>query len=212
MSSVSDLISELGDHGFTDTSTARKVSVINDSIWEICGREPWPFLEKSIDLNFDGSSATPSNFPSDFRAALKVVRIDNGLRIPYMRLDDAEEMFATELTEAGDPYAFYFLAGSMKFVRIPAAATGLLRMRYIHTPAAVTSGTAEAGIIIPARHHRAILLGALWKLYDMEDDIELAQRFQGNFEKRMNDMRQDLWARQYDSPDYIHVFDTDDNL
>jgi len=62
---VSEIIDDLEDHGFEDTSEARKLAALNDTLWDVTGREPWPFLEKSVALSFNGSSSTPTNLPSD---------------------------------------------------------------------------------------------------------------------------------------------------
>lgn len=213
MATVADILSELSDHGFTDTSTARKLAVINDTIQDICSREPWPFLEKSINLNFDGSSNIPSNFPSDFRAALKLVDTVTGRVLEWSRLDDFDEAIATaaaQLTQ-GAPYSYYFVGDKLYVWPTPPVATGLVRMRYLLVPADVTDTTDDTALsaIFPRRHQRVITLGALWKLYDMEDDPDIAVRFQSNFEARLQTMRQDLWRKQYDKSDTVHVIDTD---
>jgi len=212
MASVADILSELSDHGFTDTSTARKLSVINDTIQDICSREPWPFLEKSITLTFDGTNTTPSNFPSDFRASLKLVDTNTGRVLEWNRLDDFDEAIATataQLTQ-GAPYAYYFVGSTLYVWPVPPA-TATVRMRYLSVPVDVTDTTDDATLatIFPRRHQRVITLGALWKLYDMEDDPDIAVRFQSNFEARMQTMRQDLWRHQYDKADSVHISDAD---
>lgn len=213
MASVNDILSELSDHGFTDTSTTRKLASINDAIQEICSREPWPFLEKTITLTFSGSSATPSNWPSDFRAALKLVDAGTGRVLNWTRLDDFDEAVATSAAQAtqGDPYIYYIVGGNQLYVWPIPPASSTVRMRYLYVPSDVNDTTTDNQLsaIIPRRHHRVIFLGAVWKLYDMEDDPDLAARFEGHFENRMATMRNDLWRNQYDQPDSVHIMDAD---
>lgn len=212
MSSVSDILSELSDHGFTDTGTPRKVAAINDTIQDICSREAWPFLEKTITLAFGGSSPVASNFPTDFRAALKLTDTTTGRTLSWARLDDFDESVATTAAQAtaGSPTTYYFIGSALYVWPVPPATT-TLRLRYLSIPADVTESTDDATLstIIPRRHHRVITLGALWKLYDMEDDPDLAARFEGHFENRMSTMRNDLWRLQYDATDQVHIIDTD---
>lgn len=203
---VPAILSVLNDHGFTDTSTTRKVEVINDTIYDICSREPWPFLEKSVTLTFNGSSGTPTNQPTDFRAVLTVINPSTGRAVKPERLDDFIEAYGSQLTSTGDPICWYWEADVLKVWPIPSSTTTLL-VKYLANPTEVTDTSVESAIIIPKRHHRAIVLGAVYKLYDMEDDVELSSRFEQNYEKRLVTMRDDLWKKQYQVPDYIH--DTD---
>lgn len=204
MASIPDMIAELDDYGFEDTADTRKVAQINNAIWDICSREPWPFLEKEISLNFDGVSATPTNLPSDLSAVLKITNTTTGQRVNPIRLDDLEDNYATQITTVGTPQVYYFLADDLNLTPIPPAATGQWRMKYISWPAAVNSLSLESSIVIPARHHQAIMYGTLARLNAMEDDSELGDYFEAKGEKKIQLMRNDLWRHHYDGPDFIH--------
>ena len=123
MSTVAEIITEMGDWGFADYSSTRKVSAINNAYWDVAGREPWPFLEKEINLNFDGSSATPSNAPSDLSAVLKITNIATGQRLTPCRLDDLEDNWSQQISQVGTPFVYYFLKDTLKTVPISSAAT-----------------------------------------------------------------------------------------
>lgn len=207
MSDVSEILSELGDHGFSDTSTTRKVGVINDTIWEICARSPWPFLEKTVDLTFNGISAVPTNVPSDLRAILGLAMKTDGRMLSYYRIEEVDKLFGTSgVDTTGTVFGWYQQAGVPTFVQIPNTSDSI-RMRYIMIPPKITDTTLEAGIIIPPRHHRVITLGSLYKLYDMEDDPDLSARFETHYENRIQMMTDDLWHQQYDQPEYIVISD-----
>jgi len=58
-------------------------------------------------------------------------------------------------------------------------------------------------VLLPSRHHKAIVYGALSKLYVMQDDIELGAYFSQLMENRIQTMTDDVMHRQFDRPDYI---------
>lgn len=206
MASVQDWIDELNDHGFTDTSITRKVALINDTIWDICSREPWPFLEKSATLNFDGASPVPTNQPGDFRAVLSLVRSDTGDPLDPERYDVMQRKYGQTLLQSGQPVAYYFLKNKLNIYFVPSSSQ-TLTLEYLCNHAAVSQSSVEADVLIPAQHHRAVLLGTLYKLYDMDDDFDIGASFQAQYEDRIDKMRNQLWQVQFDRPDRIYGID-----
>lgn len=206
MSSVQELIDEFNDHGFTDTSITRKVSLINDTIWDICSREPWPFLEKTATLNFDGTSPNPTNQPSDFKAVLALKRDDNGDPLDPERYDVMQRKYGQTLTQSGQPVAYYFLGNKINIYFVPDSGT-TLTLEYLAQHPVLSQGSVEADILLPPQHHRVIALGSLYKLYDMDDDFDIGASFQQQYEDRIMKMRSELWVRQYDRPDRIYGID-----
>lgn len=200
---VQDMLDEIDDHGFTDTSTARKVAMLNDALYDAAGRDKWPHLETTITLTFDGSSAVPTNLPTDFQAPIDLIRTSDRLKLAWSRIEILDGQ-SIDFTETGDPTDYYLLGETLYVWPIPGASTEV-RMRYFKTPEALTSATLSAAIDWPVRYHRIITLGALSKLYDMEDDPELAVRFQQAFEQRLQVMAGDVFQRQLDRPDVIYT-------
>lgn len=200
---VQDMLDEIDDHGFTDTSTARKVAMLNDAMYDAASRNKWPHLETTVTLTFDGTNALPSNLPADFEAPIDLIRTSDNVKLAWKRIEilDGE---ATDFTATGDPTTYYLIGPSLYVWPIPGAST-TVRMRYFKTPAALTAATLSAAIDWPVRHHRLITMGALFKLYDMEDDPELAVRFQQQFEQRLQLMTGDVFMRQLDVPDVIYT-------
>lgn len=205
---VSEMITDLGDHGFTDASTTTKLRVLQDAIWEIEGLRPWPFLETSTNLSFDGSSGLATNFPANFRSALLLKNADSGLRLEPVDQTDLEDHVGTQLTKVGAPVYYYPEAERLKLWPVPPSGT-TVRMRYLRFSDEIEQATLESAILIPKRHHRVIVLGALIRLYDMEDDPELAARFQSHYESRLERMVEDLFRKQYDRSEYVRVTDPD---
>ncbi len=211
MADVAALVAEIDDHGFADTTSGRKVGVINDTIADICSREPWPFLEKEILLTFNGASPLPSNMPVDFSKAVGLHEPSSGNAVNWERWEVVRKRFASQLATLGlgSPLNYYFVGGKLKIYPIPTAAQ-TLNMDYVAFHPTVSAGTLESGILIPARHSRVIVLGSLYKLYSMEDDPELSQVFAQEYEHRLSIMREDLIRIQYDKPDHIFVQDPED--
>ena len=206
---MAGFLSLLNDHGFEDTSTERKVAEINNAQLDIASREPWPFLEKEIDLTFNGSSATPTNLPSDLLAVLQVVNKTTGAIITPTRTDDWTRWFILNASDVADPFTFHFLNRTMRFHPIPPSSASI-RMLYTAYPTTVSDTGAELDFKVPARHHKAVADLALSALYLMEDDPDLAHEKEASAEKRIQTMRGEIWGRQYQQPDYIHIVDTDD--
>lgn len=223
---VSDIDQEIQDHGFANTTTAaRRLAYINDAIWDVCSRVQWPFLEKTIALTFNGSSAAPTNWPTDFKSVQAMVNTTTGATIMPERVDFLDKRNALNLTEAGDPVWYYFRGSGgtssgdvsggpgqpavCNFWPIPPSGQSV-QMRYLAQHPQVSAGTTESGIWIPPQHHRVIVLGALWKCYDQEDDPGMATRFQQLFEARIESMKRDVFQRQVDRPERIYVIGYDD--
>lgn len=212
MSDVPTLISALGDYGFADNTDTEKVRALQGAIWAIERLRPWPFLEASLDLNFDGASPTPTNMPAQWKATLRAKWYATGKRIKPVRLDDLEDILGTssDYTLVDAPSMYYVEGGVLKFWPIPPVGTGTAKLRYLQWSAAITSTSVESAILIPPRHHEVVMFGALTRLYDKEDDPELAVRFEQQYQQALNDMVEDLFHQQFDEPDFIRVLDPND--
>lgn len=215
---VQDIITELNDHGFTDESTIAKVRAIQHTIWDLESRKGWPFLEATLDLSFDGVTDIPTNWPAmassnaQVREVLHLRNLQTGRTIRNVRMEEFDDLtIAQGNAITGDPQLYYFVGNALHVWPQPAAAvTGLLRMRYIQTSAAIADVSPESALLIPPEFHRLISYGSLWKLYDMEDDPELASRFEAHYENGILQMTEAMWAKQSDRPDHIVMTDPDD--
>lgn len=196
------MISELDDHGFADTGESRKVAVINDTLWDIESRHPWPFLETedtAFSLTADDNAPT---LPTGFSKMLSFTIPDLALVLQPMRLDTATKSLAGKEDETGIPYLYYFVGSELRIWKTPSE-TFTAKIRYLQTQTELTAASVETDILLPARHHRLAVLGSLYKLYTMEDDPELARAFLDQYETRLELIREDLFKRQYDRPDRI---------
>lgn len=206
---VDELLSEMNEFGFEDTDVVEKVNALNFAIKNITQRKMWSFLEKVLSLTFDGSNATPSNAPTDLRAVKKIIDTSTGTRVRFKRTDDMEEGYGSRLTQAGTPYLYYFEARTLKVWQVPSASQ-TLRLRYVRFAPKVAAGDPETAIIVPPDGHEAVLFRSLQHLYDLEDDPELAQRFEAKAENSIALLDEAFGLLQDDEPEYIHVVDDDD--
>lgn len=207
---AAEILSLIDNHGFVDTDEADKLIAINDALWDICSREPWPFLEKSVTFTFNGSSATPTNFPSDFKSALSVVDTQYPRRLYPLRIEDFRSKLGSVSDNSGDPTYYYFLDRSFFVWPIPASTNTTTVMTYIARQAELTADSVEADILLPIEHHTLLVDGALSRLYFEDDDPEYAADRMQAFEKRLQTMRGELWKVQYDRADTIEITDDDD--
>lgn len=209
---VQEIMDALDLHGFEDIEDDDKVDVINDVIWEICSRDPWPFLEVMEDIDAaDVDEAGKVTLTDGFTAILDVINTDTSAdrgKLQWIRRDEHFSRNSSSLTESGTPYKYFFVGDSLYVWPVPDTAN--LRVTYLKAHEAVTSASGEADILIPARHHRAILMGAVYKLHSQEDDPENSAMFKSLYDERVIMMRKELFIKQYDRPDSILVVDDDD--
>jgi hypothetical protein len=207
---VSDILDELANHGFSDTSDTQKMRVIQDTIWEIESIEPWPWRGKTILLTWDGINPTPTNMPSDFGAVKWMYDTANGVSLWPERWDTIRGKFGNQLTVVSDPMYYYFQGTQLRLYPIPKT-TAAIQMDYFANQAILTTSSLEATINLPPRFHRIITLGALVKLYEMEDDPENGQVFEGRYNEKLQRMKSEMDKQQYQRADRIFVVDQDDD-
>lgn len=213
---VADILSDLDDHGFEDTEEERKLAILNETYWDICGLEPWPFLEKTVTLTFTGSSSVPVNLTAvatltDLHAVISMNRDGTSFgRLDHMDYDEWLSRFASQSTTAGVARYFYFIGSALHVYPIPGAAD-TVTLFYIMTPPELTAATTEASIVIPPQYHRGLLVnGSLVKLYAMEDDLDIGAGFNQFYDRTLATMRDFIWRRQYATAAIVVPADYDD--
>lgn len=201
VSTVQDIMDAMTDHGFSDTTNARKIELINDAYQDICSREAWPFLEKQASVATVIGTAALSSQPADFNDVISLVIDSTSDILVPMRLDDITKRFSGSLTQRGKPAYYYRVAGQITLYPIPDSVY-TLTLSYVAAPTKLVN-TSDVPLL-PDRHARAILLGAVASAYDMEDDTDLAMKFDAKFEKRIQTMKYDLMSFQFDRPDTVY--------
>lgn len=212
---VADLLTIIDLHGFEDSEEDDKVSVLNDVLQEVCTREPWPFLETFVDFDEGdvdtAGKVTLPGTPPELASVLDIIATDSNSasgKIRWIRRDEHYSRNPANLTQSGAPYKYFFIGNDLYLWPIPDS--GNFRCTYLQVQEAIDADSLEADILLPARHHRLLAVGAIAKLHAQEDDPENAGLFQGQFDSKLMLMRQDVYKKQWDSPDSILVVDDED--
>jgi hypothetical protein len=203
---ASEMVTEVRDHGFDDLTESRILSFLNDAYFDICAREPWPFLEATATLTINASGLVTS--PTNVTSVLNVYDSSQGGSLQPQRLDDISDLYGQDLTLTGaQARHYYFIGGSMYIYPVP---SNTIKMNYISFPEALTTSP-DTEPVLPTHAHRLLVTGALAKASVMEDDPDLAAVYTNMFETRLSQARSAMWMRQYDRPDNIQdVFWEDD--
>jgi len=198
---LQEILDELDDHGFTDTGSPRKVSMLNDALQDAASRESWPFLEAQATLTFAGASANAADLPANFARPYSMIRVSDGVELEHKTVKQID-LWGQDLTQDGMPQCWYMIAGVPYFFPRPDSSETVLT-RYYRIPTDSDADSPATEPDWPTQHHRVLVMGALYRLYDMEDDPELAVRFQQLYEQRIVNMAYSLLFQQAQSPDII---------
>lgn len=209
---VSEMLTTLEAHGYdTSIEDAEKLSAINDAIWDIESREPWPFLTKSANLNFDGINPAPSNLPADFKAVIWLQDLRNGVPIWPVRVETIRQNFTSTTVAVTDPQNFYFVGEQLRLWPVPPSdSSGRYLLDYLAAQTELTSTSISTDILLPPRYHRMIVDGAIVRLALMEDDEDISAFFSQRFEARIQQMKYDLFKKQHMRADQVFEITQDD--
>jgi hypothetical protein len=207
---VQEVLDQLNNEGFTKIADTIKVGYINDVYYDVLSREVWPFLHAKANFSV-ASGATSLNLPSDFRAAISVGIRENGTRLIWERPERLVARYPndTALSTTGAPAYFYFEGNTISLYPVPNA-TFTVDLEYYKAPAKLLQADVEATILIPQRHHRILVAGALNRLYKLEKQFDNAGQFKAEFDERLTTMRSELLNQQYSDSDYIELVDPED--
>lgn len=203
---VSEMITEFREHGFDDLTDSRILSFLNDAYFDICAREPWPFLETTATVTMDSNGLVTS--PTDIHQVQAITDTANKMAIKPRRYDELADIYGA-LTDTGQSLYYYFIGDSLYMYPIDTG--GTYKVYYLKQVPALTSSP-DTSPIFNAYHHRNIIVGGLAKAAVMEDDPDLAAVFTNIYETRMQQMRQSLWKKQYDETDVIQDMFWEDNI
>src|SRR5574340_175531 len=140
------MITLIGNYGFADYQTQDLVDAINEVYHDVCGLEPWPFLEKDVQLTMDGTTGVPTNFPTDFRAVITLDDFVSGFRLQPMRIEEHRQMHISNLSLGGNPQFYIFLADQLSVYPIPSAQSAVndLHLVYLALEPDLTSSSLSA--------------------------------------------------------------------
>jgi len=226
---LDEMFDEMDLYGFEDFEDSQKLSLINEAYLDLVTREPWPFMERAqaftvpsgtSQLTSDGvfglvnatnthtlsysTGQVQNNVVSEYRvgSVLSFTDLTNNIVLVPERGDVIEKNYKT-LNATYNPTRYYFI-GDELFVFPEFPGDTSVRLYYTQTPVGTTVAEDTGVFLVPARHHSLIVYGALIKAFLVNDDPQAAL-FQNMYESRYQQMRNDVWMRQYDRPDTVHV-------
>lgn len=185
---VSDMITEIQEHGFEDISSTRIVAAINDAYHDVVSRYSWPWAEVTQTASSVVGNQTLT-LATAIRKVQKVVDTTNDIRLYYSTMEDLVNQVSNvaDVTDTSIPTNFYLYDGVLNLYPTPNA-VNVYRVWGVATTADLTSGSLSADILIPPRHHRVLILGALANLAPLNDDLGLSQFHSGRYEQRIQHM------------------------
>jgi hypothetical protein len=226
---LKDLFDEMDLYGFEDFEDNQKLLLLNEAYLDVVTREPWPFMERVVEFVIP-SGVSQVSVNSEFKVRVSDDTLDNSLTsaqqglFPYSsyfltsvlsftdlsndivmlpeRADVVEKSYRI-VNDSSTPSKYYFV-GEDLFLYPAANGDSRYRLYFIQTPVQATIASDTSAWLIPSRHHSIVLYGALVKAFLVNDDPQ-ASLFQNMFEQRYQQMRNDVWMRQYDRTDRIHV-------
>lgn len=208
MSTVTTMLSDFQDHGFTDIDITHFLVYLNHSQQMFCAREPWPFLEKLLTSTFTASQAQQFTAITDIKQVLSLINTTQGYALDPERASTVYKDNVATLTVPGTPTWYYTPVnnaaapmGKQVHVYPQPAAADAVQLRYIYIPTLLTAGGDIP--VVPERFHRILVFGALWQAYRLEDDPQSGDEYETMFEEGIQMARNDLWDAQYDRPDYV---------
>jgi hypothetical protein len=179
-----------------------------DTLHDLNSRYPWPFLETSASVTLTSGVAAPT-MPADFQSVKTLIIPSAGVSLRSIRRDEVLKRFPATFEETGTPWGFYLVGEELRTIWVPDQDYTAVCDYYMQQ-GDLTDGSLSDDILLPSRHHRAVVVGALSRLYAMEDDPDLAATFGGLYEARIATMANDLIMRQWDAPERMHdVWDCD---
>lgn len=187
----------------------RKLEALNETYWDACSREDWPFLQTSLTLTYAGGSPIAANNPTDINSLMLAIRSSDGRRLEPWRVQDFYQTYGSQLTLAGSPSCYYFEQAVLNVYPVPSASDTVL-IKYVKIPAALQQTTLEAAVIVPPKFHRSVLvMGTLSRLALAQDDVDMSGAYERLYEKALSLMVEDVLSEQSDRTDFIHVNDPD---
>lgn len=207
---LDDMYTEMELYGFDDFEDSQKLLLLNEAYFDIVTREPWPFMEKTIEMTVPSGTTqitnnSFANSPADMNAVLSFTDITHDVIMIPERGDVIEKNYKINNLNVY-PERYYFVGEDLYLYPAPTGDT-TYRLYYVRTPIAATDTGQDSDsntYLIPPRHHSIIVYGALVKAFLVNDDPQAAA-FQNMFEQRYQQMRNDAWMQQYDRTDRIHI-------
>lgn len=206
---VTDMVTEIQEHGFEDLSTTRIVAAINDAYHDVCSRHEWTWMESSAQIaNLAAGNPSLNMTPYPFRTIQKIygAAVDGAeTALRYIDFNELVNKVGNPINEdRGEPTHWYYYLGSnlIRLFPYPDAVYTYV-IAFIARSVDLSTSSLTTDIKVPDHHRRVMVLGALKNLYPINDDMNAAMFFEQQYEARIQRMFLDDVSIQTDIENHV---------
>lgn len=191
--SLATLRTEVQARGYDYVSNARVNAFINTAQNEICAYMPWPFLTTSV------TGVSPLTI-TDLGAILSVVDSTSDQSLTGVDRRNVTALDA-DLSALGTPEVFWLENNAVTVW--PGHATDTVTVYYVKIPTQLVADADEP--VIPVRYQDLIVQGAVMQAKLDNDEYQAYQALQQVWQRRIDQMVQDLMYRNQSGPELMQV-------
>lgn len=182
---LTQLQTEVQGHGFDQNVFGTRIPVyLNDGLREMCRKVK--FYSDEADSSFTTTAGTATRaLPADFAQVRSVRDTTNTRELTRITLRDID----ASPSSTGTPVAYALDGASIRLLPVPDGVVNL-SIRYWKLPAAITADADIPGI--PEDYHNELVYYALARCFESEDDVQMAQYYDGKWTAALRDMAADL--------------------
>jgi hypothetical protein len=178
-----------GDPTNQIVSAAEWLEHVNEVYMETVMADPnWPFLEDR-DTSLTVTSSGEVSLPADVWRVTGVYNATDKIPLaPIPGQAQFRHYFPDPANGLGIPLYYRLRSNTLEVYPRPATTTSL-ELDVLVPPAALTSGDEP---VFPEEYHRILIVGALAKAYEDDENLEMAAHYQGRFDRGLAAMKVNL--------------------
>lgn len=189
------VMQRLDDTSF-DTATLNQF--INDGQRDILNSRRFIFMEKEADLTTTTGSTGLTGLPTDFQVPISLrVSGTTPYTLNYVEYDDFDKMVPDPSQIANNMPTAWYMFNLVPYVYPKADATYTVKLKYLKTPAELTSDVSVPEI--PEPFSEALVLAAYKRALEFNDENDKAQLIQLQIDEQIEKM-DERYQRQIGQP------------
>lgn len=184
----------------TSFSTAYLDQFINDAQRDILNSRRFVFMEKEATVTTTSGVNTLTGVPTTMQTPLSLrvyTPVGNAIVLPYMEYEDIDVVVPNMSLVGNTAPVRWYMFDHTPYVYPNADATYTLKLKYIKEPTELTGDTDVPEI--PESFSEILVLGALKRAHEFNDDNDKAQMVQIQIDEQMEKM-DERYKRQAGSP------------
>lgn len=189
----------------TSFSTATLNQFINDAQRDICNSRRFIFMEREADVTTTSGVNTLTGVPTDLQVplSLRVYSPDGyATNLPYIEYEDIDLTIPNISLAGNNPPSAWYMFNHTPYVYPNANDTYTLKLKYVKEPTELTSDASVPEI--PESFSEVLVLGALKRAHEFNDDNDIAQMVQVQMDEQMEKM-DERYKRQAGTPHFMRL-------